>query len=696
MQSYCPWCARPVTLGQSCSKAALSDREEPDFHRKTSVQPCPYCGKLSGSYTPASYQLPAGSQLQSRYVAGRVLGSGGFTITYLGWDTVLERQVVIKEYFPFAFVQRDSSVSLHVIRQSLPGQSEACDSGLSNFVNAARAWSRFNFDGSAQVLNFFEENNTAYIIMDYLEGRLLSETGKYTNLSALLNQMEPIVHSIETVHRAGLLYRDISPDNIMCLEDGSMRLIRTACPQEGASAHAMTVMLKQGYAPIEQYSQLNQGPWTDVYALCAVIYDCLTGQPPPLAVLRDGSKDPLQPPSQLGAALSPDQEYVLLKGLAVHPQKRWQSVTELWDALVSTQTTVDLTDAEVERSFPTARAAPPRNPAVQSIQSQQTAPPSGSSGGQPRRKEAPEPLSYNAAPSPSVLRSPSKAKRGNGKWLVLLVILAVIAAVVAGAFFLLSMRDTEPSAVGSSSVEISSAVSVPSASGTASTSSPAPSAAPSASVTSSGSSSLEPEKADSKSIEMGEVPDEGNALTQTQTVPDEVAIDGELISVDVLELDLSDRQLTEEDMENLSRLTSLQTLNLAHCKMSDLSPLRTLDSLTELNLSGNQIEDVSPLESLVNLQTLNLNGNQISDLSPLSRRMNLTNLLLSDNQIEDISPMSRLVNLTELNLDNNQIQDVSSLERLSNLTALHLGGNGLEQEQIDDLQSAIPDCSITY
>ena len=190
-----------------------------------------------------------------------------------------------------------------------------------------------------QVLDFFPANNTAYLVMEYLEGTnlrsILSEQGRIP-AKHLFRMMEPVLKAMNTMHNAGVIHRDISPDNMLLLADGKLKLLDFGCARDIDTEHSMTVMLKHGYAPMEQYTGYNQGPWTDVYALSATIYHCLTGRTPPPALERINNQDPLIPPNKLGAALTPDQEQALLRGLAVEPQKRWQSLAGLYAALYST------------------------------------------------------------------------------------------------------------------------------------------------------------------------------------------------------------------------------------------------------------------------------------------------------------------------------------------------------------------------
>ncbi|MCD8052087.1 MAG: serine/threonine protein kinase [Clostridiales bacterium] len=292
---------------------------------------CPHCGLTQGAYTPAPHHLPPGTVLAGRYLVGRVLGEGGFGITYIGCDLRLEMKVAIKEYFPADQVSRFSSNSLAVLVRTGSGAREY-NNGLNRFLREARVMARMEKQPQiVLVRDFFEANNTAYIVMEYVEGtnflELVEQRGGRIPARELLPLIEPLFSALTALHEAGLIHRDISPDNLM-LERGTIRLLDLGCARESARNKTMTIALKQGYAPIEQYQQKGQGPWTDVYALSATIYYCLTGRVPPQALDRI-LEDELIPPRDLGVDLTPGQQKALLRGMAIQPRRRYQSVEEL-------------------------------------------------------------------------------------------------------------------------------------------------------------------------------------------------------------------------------------------------------------------------------------------------------------------------------------------------------------------------------
>ncbi len=308
---------------------------------------CPVCGLTEGSYKPSPHHLPPGTVLQGRYLVGRVLGEGGFGITYIGCDLRLEMKVAIKEYYPLDRSTRNAAVSLEVTGfMGLAARS--FERGKQRFLDEARTMARL---AKQQVIvgvrDYFEANNTAYIVMEYIEGTTFSELARQRGgripPQELFGILEPLFHALSIVHENGLLHRDIAPDNLM-LENGKVRLLDFGCAREASQGNeTLTITLKHGYAPLEQYQQKGQGPWTDIYALCATIYFCLTGKAPPPALDRIAG-DELLLPSKLGVPLSPRQEAVLLKGLAPAPNRRFSTVEELRAALYAPDD--GLTDTE--------------------------------------------------------------------------------------------------------------------------------------------------------------------------------------------------------------------------------------------------------------------------------------------------------------------------------------------------------------
>ena len=297
---------------------------------------CPNCHRDSGEYRPHPHHLLPETILNGRYLIGRVLGEGGFGITYISRDLNLDFIVAVKEYYPFGYVNRINTFSESVSVTGMMAPEEY-EKGKRKLMEEARTLARFcGLKGIVGVRDFFLCNNTAYVVMDYLDGYTLKDyLGKNPVLTFenTVKLLQPIAEALGKVHEAGVIHRDISPDNIMLLKDGSARLLDFGAARNVADGDgkSLSVILKPGYAPEEQYrSRGRQGPWTDVYALSAVIYRCITGQVPDESLQRY-MQDTLKLPSELGIQIPWYSEQALAKGLAVQQESRYQSIKELWE-----------------------------------------------------------------------------------------------------------------------------------------------------------------------------------------------------------------------------------------------------------------------------------------------------------------------------------------------------------------------------
>lgn len=293
---------------------------------------CPYCG-FDGNYKVVPHQLAPGTILEERYLVGSAIGQGGFGITYIGRDLRLNMRIAIKEYYPNGYANRNVQASSN-ITISNKNQVEFIEEGKCRFLNEARTLAEFHEEpGVVDVRDFFEANNTAYIIMEYLEGndlRLLLKE-KIFSADEIFDLMQPIMNTLEKIHVKNMIHRDISPDNIMLLKDGTLKLMDFGAARivDYSDQKSVSVVLKSGYAPEEQYRPKGeQGPWTDIYALCATIYRCITGVTPDDSLQRVYA-DELKWPSELGIAIGVNQEAALKKGLAIKQQDRFQSISEL-------------------------------------------------------------------------------------------------------------------------------------------------------------------------------------------------------------------------------------------------------------------------------------------------------------------------------------------------------------------------------
>ena len=301
---------------------------------------CAACGEDNEQLQNDSHQLPVRTILAGKYLVGYALGQGGFGITYVGWDINLELKVAIKEYYPEGCVSRELTMQSTVI--PLRGTSgEYFLYGREKFVQEAKALAKFTgTPGVVNVRDFFTENGTAYIVMDFVDGRTMKQlaeaNGGRLPAQTVLQMIYPVILALQKVHAAGLLHRDISPDNIMVRTDGSAVLLDFGAARQisASGEHSNTVNVKHGFAPEEQYREHGeQGPWTDVYALSATIYRMVTGVTPTQALDRLVSGDTLPLPNTLGAGMTDAQQAAVMHGLAIYARDRFQSVTDFIAAL---------------------------------------------------------------------------------------------------------------------------------------------------------------------------------------------------------------------------------------------------------------------------------------------------------------------------------------------------------------------------
>lgn len=310
MKKYCMKCMRIIPDGNVCGT----------------------CGKVAPQEL-LPHRLTPGTILRGRYLVGNSLGQGGFGITYIGCDLLLNFRVAIKEYYPSGYANRNVNSSTEV-SVSESKYSEIIASGKEKFLNEARVLAEFyDTPGIVDVRDFFEENNTAYIVMEYLDGVTLQECIKNNSIApeVVVKLFMPIMDSLQKIHEKNTIHRDISPDNIMLLASGSLKLMDFGAARQVdySDPKSMSVVLKNGFAPVEQYRSKGElGPWTDVYALVASMYVCLTGVVPDVSLER-AFEDTMKWPRDLGIPISQTLESVIKKGMAVKSEDRYQTVAEL-------------------------------------------------------------------------------------------------------------------------------------------------------------------------------------------------------------------------------------------------------------------------------------------------------------------------------------------------------------------------------
>ncbi|MCC8076579.1 MAG: leucine-rich repeat domain-containing protein [Clostridiales bacterium] len=706
--------------------------------------PCPFCGGDDRTLTLCSPALPPRTVLDHRYVVGGTLGQGGFGITYRAYDLRMGNTVAVKEYFPSSLVGRDSSVSTTVTVNAIKG-TRALDeyaSGLRHFLFEARRQAKLaSSPGVVSVTDFFEANNTAYYIMEYVDGSTLVKYMKRPlPLEQVLDLLEPISDSLVSIHEAGLIHRDISPDNIMCAKNGQRKLLDFGASHSFTEEESTTgnATLKHGFAPPEQYGSSNlQGPWTDVYAFAATVYWCLTGKIPPDSMDRSIGGDKLKPPSALGADVTPEAEAVLLRGMALPVTARYQDIPTFWNKLKKAATGRSQLNIPVRPSpafsdpdGKTMVVTPMEPPERTKVPVPPMEKP-GAASGKPAPVEEPEhtvlPPAEQPSENPPTVSAPTSQTKPD---------LPPPSAEKP------PTSVAEPSEPGSEPEEPQ--ISEPDITlyrpvETGGTSEDAPQE-PEVSIINQPDRRL-------LALMIGVIIVLAVALVFTAAVlpqmvspGDSSVVSGNVVTIagtdyplDTTELYLTGdsaysssyspdgevqevSSLTKSDWKAICQLTSLKKLSVAGCglttlegvsaltelevldisgnDLSSLSALSELDGLVELYAADNSISDLSPLSGLTDLTVLELADNNISDPAPLQLLTHLTNLSLAGNQLTDCSSLSSLTGLVTLDLSDNQLESLSNLYTLSDLQALFVDGNPLTNSQLESFSSRLSACTL--
>ena len=296
---------------------------------------CPECGRPYGSVKAESFALKPGTILDGKYLVGEMLGQGGFGITYIGFDLLLEQKIAIKEYFPMStgMVSREGRST--VVWSDAVMQKSGVEKGFDSFLKEARKMAKLRSIPSVVGVNsVFIQNETAYIVMDFIEGETLLKKLQREgpmDYSTCISLMTPIMQALAEVHKHGIIHRDISPDNIMVQSDGKLILLDLGAAKDldiqgkDGNVQSSQMVAKHGFSPVEQYGQAGKiGPWTDVYAMAATIYYCCTGVLPPSATDRM-----IEDTLTCRPRLTKEQFDVLAFCMSVLPQKRPQNMDAL-------------------------------------------------------------------------------------------------------------------------------------------------------------------------------------------------------------------------------------------------------------------------------------------------------------------------------------------------------------------------------
>ena len=605
--------------------------------------PCPYCGfDLEENVKKYPVTLRAGTILNGRYMVGRVLGQGGFGITYLAWDESLKARVAVKEYMPNEMAARVGTT----VSVAMKSRAEDFAYGLERFQEEARTLAKFMGQPNiAGVTDYFDENGTSYFVMDYIEGisfkTYIANAGGKVSVEEALNVMIPVLRALTAVHAEGFIHRDVTPDNIYITKDGNVKLLDfgSARYSLGDKSKSLDVVLKVGYAPKEQYTRRGrQGPYTDVYSCAACLYAAITGYLPPESLERL-DHDELVPPSQMGVEIPLYLERAILKGLAVQLENRFQTAGEFLEALES-QEVVEL--------------PPEKGQGAGTGADSQAAGSQGQTG-----------------PQQAQLKSPAQPKKS---LLAKIAAAAAVAAVAFAAVALVVSRNPSDGPGGKSGTGVVGQ----GESGAGGQNGAAQPEAPIPTVTIAG---------EEYPVNLEELDLSGKGLADS-----DMANLGQMTELKSLNLegnpDIS-------DLTALAGLTVLEELKLpSPSQISDLSPLSGLTGLTSLSMVENwgkeqqplsMIQDYSSLAGLTGLKELSLSVTNLGDFSFLDGMNGLETLRLVGSVVtEDLTYFGKFTNLKELRVYTANLKSVEGIEGLQNLEYLRITEVD-EQLFLDDL-----------
>ena len=605
--------------------------------------PCPYCGfDLEENVKKYPVTLRAGTILNGRYMVGRVLGQGGFGITYLAWDESLKARVAVKEYMPNEMAARVGTT----VSVAMKSRVEDFAYGLERFQEEARTLAKFMGQPNiAGVTDYFDENGTSYFVMDYIEGisfkTYIANAGGNVSVEEALNVMIPVLRALTAVHAEGFIHRDVTPDNIYITKDGNVKLLDfgSARYSLGDKSKSLDVVLKVGYAPKEQYTRRGrQGPYTDVYSCAACLYAAITGYLPPESLERL-DHDELVPPSQMGVEIPLYLERAILKGLAVQLENRFQTAGEFLEALES-QEVVEL--------------PPEKGQGAGTGADSQAAGSQGQTG-----------------PQQAQLKSPAQPKKS---LLAKIAAAAAVAAVAFAAVALVVSRNPSDGPGGKSGTGVVGQ----GESGAGGQNGAAQPEAPIPTVTIAG---------EEYPVNLEELDLSGKGLADS-----DMANLGQMTELKSLNLegnpDIS-------DLTALAGLTVLEELKLpSPSQISDLSPLSGLTGLTSLSMVENwgkeqqplsMIQDYSSLAGLTGLKELSLSVTNLGDFSFLDGMNGLETLRLVGSVVtEDLTYFGKFTNLKELRVYTANLKSVEGIEGLQNLEYLRITEVD-EQLFLDDL-----------
>lgn len=602
--------------------------DEPDL-------PCPLCGFDKTTYSSSLRSLRPFTRLNGKYLVGKVIGEGGFGITYIGFNMETDLPVAIKEYFPAELATRDTTQGNTITIFS----GEARDlykEGLEKYLREARNLSMFSdLPGIVTVKDFFYENETAYIIMEFINGvslkDYLTKVGGRMRHNEVTKLMKPVLESMNKIHEVGIIHRDISPDNIMITKNKQVKLTDFGAARvfDTEDNKSITVVLKRGYAPEEQYrAKGNQGPWTDVYALCATMYRMITGVTPQEALERI-IEDNVEPLSKYDSSIWPETEFAIMKGLALRAQDRYQTVEELIDALYySVLETDEQGNQYLAITKNTEDTAPVQKQPVDNV-----------------------------------------VKIENEEFDVKPIVVSIGKSVLENEY----VESAQKPAVQSQQPmqQVSQVQPAPQPVQQVSQAQPTPQPVQQVSQVQPTPQPVQ----QTVSVESNATQSKSESLQVSQTKEQQESVQ---------------KAAHQEKKGGFFKSTFKKMVKL------QLGKVRFEDTVTELNVEHMDIGNIQVLKECYELKKLILNNNMLDDLSPIANCSKLEYLAIRNTLVGDLSPIAGCHELKYLDLWGTRVTDLHDLYSLTKLTYLCLKNTDIRQAQIDDFKKHIPECVVEF
>lgn len=662
-------------------------------------EPCRFCGsEKSGAHEEVGV-LAAGSVLLGKYIVGKVIGKGGFGITYLAYDIKNEKKVAIKEYYPSALAARGSDGCTVVMTDS--EEAAVFKNGIEKFYEEASLVSRFNGNPAiVSVYEFFYENDTAYFVMELLDGcTLKSYIAKYGVLSPeeALFIADNVSGALIIAHSINVLHRDISPDNIMICRDGNIKLIDFGAARQvlADNPKSMSVILKQGFAPLEQYQKRGkQGPWTDIYSFGATLYYALT---------QDCLDDPMTRMDDDAEFLSNKYDIegqlwkIIEHSLELRIADRYQDAFELRNALRK----INYAPKPIVLPEDKREEAP--------AQAENTA----DSGAQTAKEELPktvqtvrennvQPTAVTVQETSAIAQAQTEVPKNKNKAKIIGIASAAAVVAVGGIITAVAMLSSGggeiPTSGGNAAyyseeaavtttpkeTEKNSKTTAKTTAKTTKKTTAKTTAAPTEGKTTT-TTTTTTTKVTTTTTTTAKVttPTTTTKATTTTTKPvteapaKDVVIAGRSYSADTTEIKLEGAGLKNSDIKNLKDLKKLTIVIINDNNISDLSVFSEMSWLEGLWVNNNNISDLSPLKDLKNLKYLSAEDNNISSLSPLSGTRNLEQLWCGGNPISDLSPISKNKGMIYLGVSRCNISSLSALSGMTDLERFYATDNNI-------------------